>query len=108
MPNIMKEILTLSQEGNIQPTHTIVLTEYPNLQISDIVDEWVNRESILYASVLRDRLSPNCSGTYDEKLYKGDEMRGQWAKIYVQYTTSALMQIRFYNCGFIKSLGHTT
>lgn len=107
-PNIIKEFLTLSQEGNnIQPSHTIVLTEYPNLQVSDIVT-WKDREGVLYSPVFRDRLSPNSTGTFDQKLYNGDVLRGQWLKVYVQYTVSSLMQIRFYNSGFIKSLGGTT
>lgn len=108
-PNIVKEFLTLSVEGNgVQPTWTHCRTELPNVQSSDLVDEWVEREGVFYAATNRDRLSPNATGSYDEKLYKGDVLRGQWMKCYFEYDTQAQLQIRFHNCGYRVSDGHTT
>jgi hypothetical protein len=107
-PNIVKQYLTLSIEGNTEPTHCIALTEQPNIQITDITDEWVNREGILYASILRDRISPNVSGSYDDKLFTGDRLRSNWCKIYVEFTTNELLQIRFFNCGAFPDAGHKT
>lgn len=107
-PNIVKQFLTLSIEGNIQPTFCVVLTEYPNIQVSDIVDEWINREGVFYASIKRDRLSPNVSGTYDDKLFTGDRMRSNWLKVYMEFTTNQLMQLRFLNGGAIPDAGHKT
>lgn len=105
-PNIIKEFVTLSIEGNAQPTFCLVLTEKPNLQVTDIRSdtdtEWRTREGIVYArrGILRDRLSPNVSGSYDEKIFTGDKMRGNWAKILLEFETTELLQIRFFNIGY--------
>jgi hypothetical protein len=106
--NIVKQFLTLSVEGNIQPTFCIVLTEYPNIQISDITDEWTNREGVFYCQIFRDRLSPNVSGSYDDKLYTGDRLRSNWAKVYAEFDTRELLQIRFFNTGYFPDAGHKT
>lgn len=109
-PNILKEYLTLSIEGNtIQPTWVHHRTELPNVQSTDNT-EWRNREGVLYEKygILRDRLSPNVSGTFDDKLYTGDRMIGQWLKVYVQWTTNQLLQIRFINVGAIVYSGQKT
>lgn len=108
LPNIIKEFITLSIEGNTQPSWCHIRTENINIQSSDIVGEWVDRENVKYTAILRDRLSPNVSGLFADKLFTGDKMRGNWAKIYVEFTTNQLIQIRFFNIGVIKSLGHTT
>lgn len=107
-PNIVKQFLTLSVEGNMEPTFCVLLTEIPNVQITDITDSWVNREGILYAPILRDRLSPNVSGTYDAKLFTGDRLRSNWCKVYIEFTTNELLQVRFFNCGAMKDAGHKT
>lgn len=107
-PNIVKEFITLSIEGNTQPSWVHVRTESINIQSSDIVSEWTPRENTLYTAILRDRLSPNVTGSFDSKLFTGDGMRGSWAKLYVEFNTRELVQIRFFNVGFLKSLGHTT
>jgi len=107
-PNIVKQFLTLSVEGNIQPTFCIALVEYPNEQITDITDEWVTREGVFYAKLLRDKLSPNVSGTYDEKLYTGDRLRSNWMKVYVEFDTRELLQVRFFNAGAFPDAGHKT
>ena len=109
-PEIVKEFITLSIEGNnVQPSWVHHRCELPNIQSTDNT-EWTNREGVFYEKygILRDRLSPNTTGTFDEKLYKGDVMRGQWLKVYVQYTTNELLQIRFFTVSVIKSIGHTT
>lgn len=107
-PNIVKQFLSLSVEGNAQPSWTHIRTESYNIQSSDIVGEWVSRENILYSPILRDRLSPNVSGTFDDKLFTGDRMKGNWAKVYFEFTTNELIQIRFFNCATIIAAGHKT
>ncbi len=103
----VKEFITLNVEGNLQPTFVMLLTEKPNLQVSDISsdsDEWLVREGIQYAKrgIQRDRLSPNVSGTFDAKLYTGDKMRGNWCKILIKFDTRQLLQIRFLNIEYVK------
>ena len=106
-PNLVKEFVTLSIEGNTQPTFVMLLTETPNLQVSDIssdASEWIVREGVIYSKygIRRDRLSPNVSGTYDAKLWTGDKMRGNWCKVLVEYETTELLQIRFHNVEYIS------
>jgi hypothetical protein len=99
--NIVKQYLTLSVEGNgIEPTWVHHRCELPNIQSTDNT-EWNNREGVLYEKygILRDRLSPNVTGSFDQKLYTGDKMMGQWLKVYVEFTTNQLLQIRFFNVG---------
>jgi hypothetical protein len=109
-PNIIKEFLTLSVEGNlIQPSWIHHRTELPNVQSTDC-EEFTTREGVLYEKygILRDRLSPNITGSYNAKLFKGDKMRGQWMKVYVEFTTNELLQIRFFTVYFEKSIGGNT
>jgi len=108
--NVVKMFLTLSIEGNdIEPTWVHHRTELPNIQSTDNT-EWTNREGVLYEKygILRDRLSPNTSGTFNAKLYKGDKMRGQWLKVYVEWETNKLLQIRYFNVSYEKSIGGNT
>lgn len=113
-PNIIKEYLTLSVEGNQTPNFVHFRTEMPNIQSSDVLFDtdvaWVNREGVRYPKngIMRDRLSPNTTGSFNEKLFKGDKMRGNWLKIWVEFNTAGLLQIRFFNVGYIKSIGHNT
>lgn len=109
-PNIVKEFLTLSIEGNALPDFAHFRTERPNVQSSDSQSqsEFTTREGVFYLDLKRDRLSPNTTGSFDVKLYKGDKMRGQWLKVYCKFETNSLIQIRFFNVGYTKSLGGTT
>jgi len=109
-PNIVKQFLTLNIEGNtIEPTWVHHRTELPFVQSTDNT-EWNNRRGVLYEKygILRDRLSPNATGTFDEKLYTGDKMAGQWMKVYVEYTTNELLQIRFFTVGVVMEAGQKT
>jgi len=109
-PNIEKQYLTLSVEGNgFEPSWVHHRTELPNVQSTDC-EEWENRSGVLYEAngILRDRLSPNVSGTFDEKLFTGDKMLGQWMKVYVEFETRELIQIRFFNVGAVVYNGQKT
>jgi hypothetical protein len=104
----VKELLNLSIQGSLAPSWTHIRTESPNIQSSDLVAEWVNDEGVFYVSVMMDRLSPNVSGTYEEKLFTGDEMRGDVHKIYMEWNTSSLLKIQYINAEYILSVGHKT
>ena len=107
-PNLVKEFITLNVEGNTQPTFVHARTETPNIQSTDIRSntdtEWMVREGVIYAKygIRRDRLSPNVSGSYDEKVFTGDKMRGNWLKMYFEFATTELLQIRFFNIGTVS------
>lgn len=106
--SIIKEFLSLIAESNIQPTWVHLRCELPNVQSSDIVSEWVNRQNVYEIGIRRDRLSPNATGTFDQKLYNGDVMKGQWMKIYIQFQTQALLQFRAVNIIFSIGNGQKT
>lgn len=100
---------SLSIEGD-RPDIVHVRTEVPYVQSSDIrSSDFVDKEGVKYAPVLRDRLSPNVSGTFDQKLYKGDVIRGEvglFQGVFFSPSTNKLW--KFVNLGFIPSRGHNT
>lgn len=105
-PENIKQYLTLLVQGNFKPTFTHMRTELPNVQSTDLVSEWVTREGNFDVAILRDRLSPNTTGTYEEKLFKGDKMIGQWMKCWMEFDVGdSLLQIRFLGSGYQDSLG---
>jgi hypothetical protein len=108
LPNVIKEFLSLSVEGNQTPTFTHLRCSTPNVQSSDLISEWVLREGVRNTPILRDRLSPNTTGTYDEKLFKGDRMRGNWLYVWTEFDTIEQLQIRYFNVIFAKSSGNKT
>lgn len=107
--NIVKSYLNISIEGNT-PDLVHIRTESPNSQSSDLrLSDFESKEGVKYAAILRDRLSPNASGTYDEKLYKGDRMRGDIGLFQVVFfapTNNKLL--KFVNINSIPSKGHST
>lgn len=116
--NVTKRYYAIHVEGDT-PNVIHVRTEVPVVQSSDIRstsfdqrtrmdgDFRVN-EGVSYASILRDRLSPNINGTYDEKLMVGDDISGEvglFTIIYKKPTTRKALKL--FNIGFILSRGHT-
>lgn len=83
-------------------------TEVPNVQSTDLVAaDFEVKEGVKYAALLRDRLSPNTTGTYSEKIYKGDRMRGEVALFQgVFFTPSVNKLMKFAGIVFNPSKGH--
>jgi hypothetical protein len=107
--NVTKAYLTVSVEGS-KPDIVHSRTEVPFVQSSDIrLDEFQVTEGVNYAGILRDRLSPNVSGSYEQKLLKGDRMRGEIGKFQVNYTLPTTEKnLKLFNIGFNISRGHNT
>lgn len=117
--NTTKVYESISIEGDT-PDIMHVRTEVPNIQSSDIrgsslvqqtkmAGEFRVNEGVSYAPILRDRLSPNASGSYDQKLYIGDDVRGEvglFQGVFSKPSTAKLW--KFVNIGFIPSRGHNT
>jgi hypothetical protein len=61
---------------------------------------------MLYSEIFRDRVSPNATGTADEKMYTGDKMRGQYANMSLVWATPSNFVIRFVNANVKDSIGH--
>lgn len=107
--NSVKSYLSLSIEGD-EPDAVHVRTEDPNVQSTNIIKgEFGDKEGVFYSSILRDRLSPNASGTADQKMYTGDRIRGNVAKIQVVFSQpSERKGLKFVNIQFNPSRGHNT
>lgn len=72
-PSALKDLYSIAIEGSATPDFSVAMTNVPDTQITDLTaDDYNYQQSVLYANFLRDRLSPNTTGTADEKLYKGD------------------------------------
>lgn len=104
-----KSYKTVNVEANIEPTSATFRTEKPDVQETDILlGEFKNREGIYYAPIKRDNLSPNVSGSADDKMTKGDGLRGDYMLCEVAWTTNALLQLRHITFGYTISKGHET
>jgi hypothetical protein len=105
----IKSYVSVATEGSI-PNIMHCRTEVPDVQSTDVrfVDFEV-KEGVNYAPLYRDRLSPNVTGVYDVKLYKGDRIKGEVALfqgVFLAGTSNILM--KFVNIGFMPSRGHST
>lgn len=107
--NVIKAYTAVSVEGDT-PDLLHCRTEVPNVQSTDIRNsEFEVKEGVKYAPLLRDRLSPNVAGTYNQKMNNGDRMRGEVAKFQVVFfTPNTPKRVNFANVGFIPSRGHNT
>lgn len=117
--NTVKLYENIAIEGDT-PDIVHVRTEVPDIQSSDIRGGTLNRqtmqagefrvnEGVNYGSILRDRISPNASGTADQKLYKGDVMRGEVGLFQGVFSTPSTQKVlKFADIGFLPSRGHTT
>jgi hypothetical protein len=107
--NVTKAYLTVSVEGT-KPDLVHSRTEVPFVQSSDIrLAEFEVKEGVNYAPVLRDRLSPNVTGSFEQKLLKGDKIRGEIGKFQVNYTLPTTEKnLKLFNIGYNISRGHNT
>lgn len=107
--NSTKVYESVSVEGDT-PDLVHVRTEVPNIQSSDLRSaDFRNNEGVKYAPILRDRLSPNTAGTFDQKVYTGDMVRGEVGLFQGVFFTPSTKKIwKFVNLGFIPSRGHNT
>jgi hypothetical protein len=97
-PNTVKRLQGVSLEANAKPSYIHFRTEEPNVQSSDLTSADIEtEEGIFSSSVLRDRLSPNTAGTVNDKLYRGDEMRGRYTKVLFEWTKATTFAARIFN-----------
>lgn len=103
----IKDMAEIVLEGSKAPDFTVVYTTLPNTQITDLVaSDYVNQEGILYAKILRDRLSPSVSGSAENKLNFGDVVLSQIPQIMVEFKVyDSLFYINFVDVGFNLSRG---
>jgi hypothetical protein len=106
----VKDLYEMSIEGSNAPNFTAIYNTNPNIQITDLtIDDFTNREGVFYASLFRDRLSPNTTGDVNDKLLKGDIMVSQVPLIMTEFQQySSLIYINFVNTGFNVSRGQNS
>jgi hypothetical protein len=106
-PSLLKDLATITVEANAVPDFSVAMSNYPNVQISDLTaTDYDNLQGIFYASWFRDRLSPNVSGTPDEKLYTGDELTDVALFVMLEFKQySNLFYCNFVNIGWQASRG---
>jgi hypothetical protein len=106
--NTIKVYDSVAVEGDT-PHMVHFRTEVPNVQSTNALSsEFEIKEGVKYSPVLRDRLSPNATGTYDQKMWKGDKIRGEVCKFMVVYKPSGnSFEMKFLNVGFNGSAGQT-
>jgi hypothetical protein len=83
--NVIKEGRVLSLESAL-PEWVHIRSEEPYEQSTDlVVGDFEAKEGVYYSAILRDRLSPNVSGTAYDKQFAGDLMRGKALLVLVQW-----------------------
>lgn len=109
----LKDLFNIAIEGDgTIPDFVVALTAIPNQQITDLAstdEQWQNNESVCDATFLTDRLSPNSSGTPDQKLFEGDILKDysifvmcEWNSVY-----DRLLYVQFINIGYEQSRGQS-
>lgn len=103
----LKDMSEIVMETSVAPDFTVVYTTLPNTQITDLTSsDYVSQEGILYGRLLRDRLSPNATGTPDQKLMTGDIVISQIPQIMAEFQQySSIIYINFVDVGFNLSRG---
>ena len=103
----LKDMAEIVIEGSQAPDFTVIYTTLPNTQITDLTSsDFTNQEGILYARILRDRLSPNTTGTADQKLNTGDVVLSQIPQIMTEFQSyESIIYVNFVDVGFNLSRG---
>lgn len=108
-PSALKDLFNLAVESNVIPNYVVALTNIPNQQITDLAstdNTWKDQQGVYYATFLKDRLSPNASGTADQKLYTGDVLTD--FVIFVMLELQAYTElnwVQFVDVGYAVSRG---
>lgn len=116
-PSVIKDIMNVALEGNGKiPNYTVLYSEYPFTQITDLAStdtnpdgtpRWENNEGVLSASFFRDRLSPNVTGTAEDKMYEGDIIKSATPMVMIEFQTyDSQLIVNFINFGILLSTGH--
>jgi len=111
-PLDIKTLISIAIEANIMPSFLHIRSEYPYIQSSALFpDGFVTKEGVHYGSVLRDRLSPAYSGSYNDIMYIGDKMRNTAFRIYMEWDNRVLTEdfssFKLITFGYNKSYGQS-
>jgi hypothetical protein len=103
----VKDVTGLTVEGNTIPGYSVLYSDYPNVQITDMtVNDYRNQEGVMYSNWYRDRLSPNVSGTAINKMYYGDIIKSKTPMLMIEFQRyTALTYISMTDVNFAISRG---
>jgi hypothetical protein len=106
-PSLMKDLFNIAVESNVVPDFTVAMANYPNEQITDLTaDDYTDQEGVFYAVFYRDRLSPNVSGTPENKMYFGDVLKDYAIFLMLEFQQyDNLIYINFVDIGYQPSKG---
>ena len=110
-PNEVKVPEAISIEGDNAPSHIYIQNLRPYIQQTDIDStEFVEKEGIYYAPILRDRLTNGgLEEDYLNNLVSGEKVRGQYIQIaLVMDYPDDDFEINAINVKYTISSGHTT
>jgi hypothetical protein len=86
-PGAIHTYLSLGLEANKKPSFVHLRTEDPFIQSSDLQRaKFRFMEGVLYATLMRDRFSPNTAGTVIERQISGDRLTGKALLIMLEFT----------------------
>lgn len=115
-PSLIKDIMNIALEGNgVVPNYTVMYSEYPFVQITDLADtdtnadgslKWENNEGVISASFFKDRLSPNVIGTVVKKMLEGDFINSATPLLMIEWQQyDSQLIVNFVNIGILVSKG---
>lgn len=105
MPKVYDNFLS---ESNIIPDFVYFYNEFPYLQTSDLLDsDFVQKEGIWYAQILRNKVVPTNSGNVYTGLLTAEVMRNTNMFVLAEYSpTTSPLQLRILELGMSISKGH--
>ena len=108
LPQIPKVYDNFLSESNIIPNFIYFYNEFPYLQTSDLLDtDFVEKEGIWYAQILRNKVVPTNSGNVYTGLLTAEVMRNTNMYVLAEYSpTLSPLQLRIIQLGMSISRGH--
>lgn len=103
----IKTYMSIGVEGE-KPDIAHIRTEVPNVQSSDLRSaDFEVKEGVNYSPIYMDRLSPNATGTPEQRLLKGDRIRGEVGLFHIIFTNPTVAKVvKFFSVVFNPSRGH--
>lgn len=100
--------LSIGVESNKAPFFAHFRTEEPNVQSSGLaLSQFTSKEGVWYASIMRDRLSDNTTGSADQRQIRGDKLFGRFLLLHMEFDVSIdPLSLKFIDTGFIINKGH--
>lgn len=107
--NIPKIYNSLGVEANICPTLTYLMSEYPYLQCSDLMDyQYKGKEGVWYATIMRNKIVPTAGGFNTSGLVSAEKMRSVAMLMELEFSPSGstFLELKFVTINFDLSRGH--